>query len=86
MIEVNVHEAKTRLSRLLIHVNAGEEVVISRYGKPTARLVPFEELPKPRSGGSDRGLFQVPEGFDDEMPGLNRLFEEGDCGDARSAP
>ena len=39
MIVVNVHEAKTQLSRLLAHVEAGEEVVIARRGRPVARLV-----------------------------------------------
>lgn len=39
MLTVNVHEAKTHLSRLLAHVEAGEEVVIARNGKPVAKLV-----------------------------------------------
>ena len=39
MVTVNVHEAKTHLSRLLLQVEAGEEVVIARNGKPVARLV-----------------------------------------------
>ena len=39
MTTVNVHEAKTNLSRLLVRVEAGEEVVIARNGKPVARLV-----------------------------------------------
>lgn len=38
---VNVHEAKTNLSRLLARVEAGEEIVIARGGKPIARLEPF---------------------------------------------
>ncbi len=38
---VNVHEAKTRLSRLLARVAKGEEIVIAKAGKPLARLVPF---------------------------------------------
>ena len=40
MTEVNVHEAKTHLSRLLSRVEAGEEILISRAGQPVARLVP----------------------------------------------
>ena len=39
MVTVNVHEAKTNLSRLLAQVEAGEDVVIARNGKPVARLV-----------------------------------------------
>lgn len=41
MTTVNVHEAKTTLSRLLARVEAGEEIVIARGGKPIARLVPY---------------------------------------------
>ncbi len=46
-MQVNIHEAKTHLSRLLAQVEAGEEVVIARAGKPVARLV-AAEAPKPR--------------------------------------
>lgn len=41
MTTVNVHEAKTNLSKLLARVEAGEEIVIARGGKPIARLEPF---------------------------------------------
>ena len=47
-MQVNVHEAKTHLSRLLERVEAGEEVVIARAGKPVARLVAAEPERKPR--------------------------------------
>jgi prevent-host-death family protein len=67
MIEVGVHEAKTHLSRLLRHVMAGEEVVISRGGSPVARLVPAAP-PKQRQIGRDRGLFKVPDDFDAPLP------------------
>ncbi|HVX55863.1 type II toxin-antitoxin system prevent-host-death family antitoxin [Nocardioides sp.] len=43
---VNVHEAKTHLSQLLARVEAGEEIVIARAGKPVARLEPFFDRPK----------------------------------------
>lgn len=70
MIEVNVHEAKTNLSRLLQHVEAGEEVVIARAGVPVARLVPV----KPRSGkrtlGEDEGLGWVADDFDAPLPAV----------------
>ena len=46
MTTVNVHEAKTHLSRLLERVRAGEEIVISKAGKPCARLVPLEPRPE----------------------------------------
>jgi prevent-host-death family protein len=73
-MEVSVHEAKTTLSQLLRRVAAGESVVISRRGKPTAKLVPWNPPPKRRKGGLDRGLFTIPEGFDEEDPEVHRLF------------
>ena len=67
MTEVNVHEAKTHLSRLLLRVAGGEEIVIARAGKPVARLVPI--VPKrQRVIGQDDGLFEVPDDFDAPLP------------------
>lgn len=65
--EVNVHDAKTHLSRLLRRVAAGEEIVIARAGVPVARLVPVTGRPE-RRFGTDRGLFEVPEDFDAPLP------------------
>ncbi|MGH7567027.1 MAG: type II toxin-antitoxin system Phd/YefM family antitoxin [Gemmatimonadota bacterium] len=67
MIVVNVHEAKTHLSRLLRRVAAGEEIIIARSGEPVARLVPIQEGRKRRLG-TDRGAFQVPEDFNAPLP------------------
>ena len=67
MVEVNVHEAKTHLSRLLVRVAGGEEIVIARAGKPVARLVPVEPKPQ-RVIGQDDGLFEVPDDFDAPLP------------------
>ena len=75
MIDVNVHEAKTHLSRLLTRVSGGEEVTISRYGHPVARLIPCATQEPVRRGGVDRGAFCVPDDFDDELPELNKTFE-----------
>jgi len=66
MAQVGVHEAKTHLSDLLRRVASGEEITISRGGRPVARLVPVA-----RSGrqiGRDRGLFTVPDDFDAPLP------------------
>ncbi|MDX2029302.1 MAG: type II toxin-antitoxin system Phd/YefM family antitoxin [Blastocatellia bacterium] len=68
MVNVNIHEAKTQLSRLLLRVAAGEMVIISRSGKPIARIVPFTAPERPRPLGMDRGLFEVPEDFDAPLP------------------
>ncbi|MBI3986438.1 MAG: type II toxin-antitoxin system Phd/YefM family antitoxin [Lentisphaerae bacterium] len=68
MIEVNIHEAKTHLSRLLQRVAAGEEVLIGKAGKRVARIVPWHDGSKARVPGLDRGLFTVPDDFDDPLP------------------
>ena len=66
-MQVNIHEAKTNLSRLLAQVARGDEVVIAKAGKPIAKLVPFhEERPKRVPGGWE-GLV-IPDDFDDDLP------------------
>ncbi len=61
---VNIHEAKTHLSRLIARVEAGEEIVIARDGAAVARLVAVHNSVARRVSGRDRGLFSVPEDFD----------------------
>ena len=76
MKTVNIHEAKTHLSRLLRRVAAGEEIVIAKGGRPVARLVRIEEIRR-REFGSDRDLFRVPEDFDAPLPDhVLRDFEQ----------
>jgi prevent-host-death family protein len=65
---VNVHEAKTHLSRLLERVSQGEEIVIAKAGRPVARLVSVEERPARRTPGSALGRIVVREDFDDPLP------------------
>lgn len=62
---VNVHEAKTQLSRLLERVRGGEEIVIAKAGKPYARLVPLEES-QPRAPGIAAG--RVDDSFFEPLP------------------
>jgi prevent-host-death family protein len=64
---VNIHEAKTHLSRLLLKVASGEEIIIARDGTPVARLVPYEETPKKRILGRDAGKVWISPDFDDEV-------------------
>ena len=67
-MEVNIHEAKTHLSKLLERVVLGEEVVIAKAGKPIAKLVPIpSERPRFRLG-SAKGEFVVPDDFNDPLP------------------
>lgn len=65
---INIHQAKTHLSSLLAQVQAGETIVISRSGKPIARLVPFDAPQGRRVFGRDAGLFHVPADFDAPLP------------------
>ena len=65
---VNVHEAKTHLSRLLDRVSQGEEIVIARAGKPVARLVHISEQQERREPGSGLGRVVVGEDFDAPLP------------------
>jgi len=65
---VNVHEAKTHLSRLLAQVARGHEVVIARAGKPVARLVPIRGHDRPRPLGLDNGGVVIADDFDAPLP------------------
>ncbi len=65
---VNVHEAKTHLSRLLAAVAAGEEVIIAKAGKPVARLVPVAAPAGARVLGMDRGRGWIADDFDAPLP------------------
>ncbi len=62
--QVNVHEAKTHLSRLLDRVEHGEEIVIGRAGKPVARLVPYRTQRGPRTPGGWEGRVTIADDFD----------------------
>jgi prevent-host-death family protein len=63
---VNIHEAKTHLSRLVRRVQSGEEIVIARGGRPVARLVGVESG-SARQLGRDRGRFTVPDDFNEPL-------------------
>ena len=76
MQTINIHEAKTHLSRLLEQVAGGEEIVIAKAGKPIARLVPLDAPPKKRQLGLLKGKLNVPNDFDAPLTeGELRLFE-----------
>jgi prevent-host-death family protein len=69
MKSVNIHEAKTHLSRLVERVQAGEEIVIAKAGRPAARLVPIEGARKPVKIGGLKARAPVPDDF-------NTMFEK----------
>jgi prevent-host-death family protein len=72
---VNIHQAKTHLSRLIERVEAGEEVVIARAGRPVARLVPFRARTSPRVPGLWRGQVRISQDFDQTDVTLLDAFE-----------
>ena len=75
---VNIHEAKTHLSRLVELAAAGEEIVIAKAGKAMAKLVPYSEQREPRKPGGWEGRVWIADDFDDYDEEITRLFEEGD--------
>ena len=75
MKSVNIHEAKTHLSRLVDRVQAGEEIVIAKAGKPAARLVPIESTTRPVKIGGLKPRAPVPEDFNTMFEGeIEALF------------
>jgi prevent-host-death family protein len=77
--QVNIHEAKTHLSRLVDEAAAGQEIVIARSGRPVARLVAInEDAPKPRRVfGQMKGKIWIADDFDETPQELIDLFENG---------
>ncbi|MBI3370394.1 MAG: type II toxin-antitoxin system Phd/YefM family antitoxin [Betaproteobacteria bacterium] len=73
---VNMHQAKSQLSRLVERVCAGEEIIIARAGKPVARLAPLERARNPRVPGLLKGRIWISKDFDVPLPDdLVDLFE-----------
>ena len=68
MRKVNIHQAKTQLSRLVDLAADGEEVIITKSGKPIARLVPYVTKGAVRWPGSMRGKIRLKKNFDAPLP------------------
>lgn len=78
-MEVNIHQAKTHLSRLLQRVAAGEEITIARAGVPVARLIAVQPTPpKTRPLGFDRGKVWIADDFDELPEDLLKAFYGGE--------
>lgn len=73
---VNIHEAKTHLSRLVERVEAGEEITLARAGRPVARIVPYLQRRQPRTPGHWKGRVVIHEGFDDPLPEFEESLEK----------
>jgi prevent-host-death family protein len=72
---VNMHEAKTQLSRLVERAAAGEDIVIGRAGRPVARLVAYTAPAAPRVPGALSGQVWIADDFDDTSDELLDAFE-----------
>ena len=68
MKTINIHAAKTHFSSLVAEVEAGEEVIISKAGKPVARLMPLQKNDFRRSFGALKGRIHMKDNFDDPLP------------------
>ncbi len=79
MQTVNIHEAKTQLSRFVEQAAAGEEVVIARAGKPVARLMPLPPVyAQSRQLGLGKGQYTMPTAFDAiQADEIAKMFEQG---------
>lgn len=72
---VNIHFAKTHLSRLVERVAAGEEIVIGKAGRPVARLVPYVEDRRPRQPAALKRKLWVADDFDETPDWMVEAFE-----------
>ena len=68
MTQINMHEAKSQLSRLVERAAGGEEIVIARAGRPVARLVAYRESGGKRLPGRWKGRIVIHDDFDDPLP------------------
>ncbi len=68
MRKINIHEAKTNLSRLAEEAEAGEEIIIAKAGKPKAKLGPIDQPKKKIIFGALKGKLHISGYFDDELP------------------
>jgi prevent-host-death family protein len=76
MAIINIHEAKTHLSRILTRVQSGEEIIIAKAGKPVARVVSLEKKFDRRTPGTARGRVKIKKSFLEPLPGsILRDFE-----------
>jgi prevent-host-death family protein len=66
--KINIHQAKTHLSRLVEDVASGNEVLIAKGGRPMARLVPLRRDETPRRAGLLKGKLRIADEFDRALP------------------
>lgn len=74
MSQVNLHFAKTHLSRLVQEALSGKEVILARAGTPLVRLVPVDGPPPKRTLGMDAGQIVLADDFNAPLPDLESAF------------
>jgi len=74
---INIHDAKTHFSRLVDSAASGEEIIIAKAGKPTARLMPMETVKVKRVFGSMKGKIRIAEDFDAPLSDETLALFEG---------
>lgn len=75
---INIHQAKTHLSRLIEEVGQGKEIIIGKAGKPVAKLSAYREPKFVRKPGAWKGKIWMSEDFDALSPEIEKLFYEGE--------
>jgi prevent-host-death family protein len=78
MHTANIHEAQSQLSHLIEMAIAGEEVIISKAGKPVVKLVPYPDQSNPRPSGVWKGKVKIAKDFDELPSDLARAFQGED--------
>lgn len=74
ILTVNIHEAKTHLSKLVEKAAKGEPFIIAKAGKPLVKVVPIEAKKKPKRFGFLKGKIHVPDDFNEMDEEIARLF------------
>ena len=78
MANISVYSARADITRLIERALAGEDIVITRRGKPAVRLVPVAQEPPRREPGALKGLFEVTDEFFEPLPDdILNAFSDG---------
>ena len=71
---INIHQAKTNLSKILANLTEGDEVILGKFGKPIAKIVSYTHLKKARTPGVLKGKITLSPDFTNESAEINKLF------------
>jgi prevent-host-death family protein len=72
---VNIHQAKTNLSKLIASVLNGQDIIIAKAGKPVAKLIVYKEKQHSRKAGLLKGKILISNDFTEEDERINKLFQ-----------